>query len=198
NHIRYIPGFNITSSNLKAAVRAHAGGTPLDVFLKSPTPWGDLYKTYNWPEVKRNTKVKRVKIDVKADVENYVKNNYTGKHISMAADYNIDLVIGFNLLMPPSQTAEFILNATKINMDVLIDYESSLIGDVAANYNPRHEGHHFWAYDVKAIVESVSKMSAIQKGTDLLNIEFFTDAFGYVIDQDTGKIIKKVSADYIF
>lgn len=37
---------------LKSAIEEHLGRRPNDVFLHSPTPWGDLYQTYGWPEVK--------------------------------------------------------------------------------------------------------------------------------------------------
>lgn len=44
--------FNIANdTDLKHAVNKYFGHTPDDVFLHSSTPWGDLYKTYNWAQV---------------------------------------------------------------------------------------------------------------------------------------------------
>ncbi|CAH2987306.1 unnamed protein product [Chilo suppressalis] len=45
--------FGLGESPLKDAVERYSGGRPGDVYLKSPTPWNDLYKVYNWSEVRR-------------------------------------------------------------------------------------------------------------------------------------------------
>mgnify|MGYP000471764697 CR=1 FL=1 len=44
--------FGIGDGGLKDAVEAYFGKQPNDAYLHSPTPWGDLYKRYNWPQVK--------------------------------------------------------------------------------------------------------------------------------------------------
>jgi len=44
--------FNITDKPLKEAVEKYFGKKPNDAYLHSPTPWNDLYKTYNWEQVK--------------------------------------------------------------------------------------------------------------------------------------------------
>ncbi|XP_063538173.1 spherulin-2A-like [Cydia strobilella] len=232
--------FNITSSNLKAAVRGYSGGSPNGVFVKSPTPWGNLYERFNWTEVTRVTNVKRAMItniateavtlsksncinqsnnseivcDVKADVDNYVKNNFTGKRMSINAEYHIDLVclhrklvlrLGVNnftedpmnlqikdkITLESSQTAVYVLNATKVNIDVLVDYESSVFGDVAANFNPRYKGHHFWVYNLRELIAVGSgSMSAVQKNSNLITMEYFINAFAYAVDQNTGMMIR--------
>lgn len=43
--------FGITDGPLKNAVGKYFGKNPNDAYLHSDTPWGDLYKTYNWPQV---------------------------------------------------------------------------------------------------------------------------------------------------
>lgn len=43
--------FKLGDSQLKDAVNAYFGKRPNDAYLSSPTPWGDLYKTYNWSQV---------------------------------------------------------------------------------------------------------------------------------------------------
>ncbi|XP_063384751.1 spherulin-2A-like [Cydia fagiglandana] len=223
--------FNMTTSKLMAAVRAYSGGRPEGVFVKSPTPWGNLYEKFNWTEVTRVTDVKRAEIinfatevvtlskyncinqsnstvivcDIKTDVNNYVSNNFTGKRMSINADYNVNLVnlnrklvlrLGVNnftedamnlqiedkISLKPSQSAVYVLNATKVNIDVLVDYESSVFGHVAANFYLRYKGHHFWVYNVRELIETVGSMSAVQRNTDIITIEYFIDAFAYAID----------------
>lgn len=43
--------FKITDAALKSAVATYFGKKPNDAYLHSPTPWNDLYKTYNWEQV---------------------------------------------------------------------------------------------------------------------------------------------------
>ncbi|XP_032524461.2 uncharacterized protein LOC116775642 [Danaus plexippus] len=59
---KFISLFNIERNNLRLAVKSFYGTLPRDVFLKSPTPWGDLYKTYNWEEIKTILRVSGVRI----------------------------------------------------------------------------------------------------------------------------------------
>ncbi len=44
--------FGLGDNQLKNAVNAYFGKKPNDAYLHSPTPWGDLYKTYSWSQVK--------------------------------------------------------------------------------------------------------------------------------------------------
>lgn len=45
--------FNLGDSKLKDAVRAYFGKKPDDAYLRSPTPFGDLYSTNDWSQVIR-------------------------------------------------------------------------------------------------------------------------------------------------
>ncbi|XP_063630712.1 spherulin-2A-like [Cydia splendana] len=54
--------FSLGDNNLKNAVNAYFGRRPNDAFLKSPTPWGDLYRTYNWNQVARTLVPKSGKV----------------------------------------------------------------------------------------------------------------------------------------
>ncbi|RVE53786.1 hypothetical protein evm_001448 [Chilo suppressalis] len=57
-----IQTFGLATEPLKNAADRYSGGKPDDVFLKSPTPWGDLYKTYGWAEVRRRLTPQSAKI----------------------------------------------------------------------------------------------------------------------------------------
>ena len=43
--------FGITDAPLKNAVGRYFGKNPNDAYVRSPTPWNDLYKTYGWDQV---------------------------------------------------------------------------------------------------------------------------------------------------
>jgi hypothetical protein len=46
-----VNSFGIQDGDLKNAIGKYFGKNPNDAYLHSPTPWNDLYKTYNWPQV---------------------------------------------------------------------------------------------------------------------------------------------------
>lgn len=54
--------FQLSDSNLKNAVRDYFGSRPDDAYVKSPTPWGDLYQTYGWSQVSRSLTPQRARI----------------------------------------------------------------------------------------------------------------------------------------
>lgn len=57
-----IDSFRFTEDRLKTAVKAYFGAEPDDVYVNSPTPWGDLYVTYDWKQVNRVLKPVRASI----------------------------------------------------------------------------------------------------------------------------------------
>ncbi|KAJ8705992.1 hypothetical protein PYW07_010769 [Mythimna separata] len=54
--------FDIEDHKLKDAVGSLLGSRPNDAYVKSPTPWGDLYKRYKWEEVERVLSIKSAKL----------------------------------------------------------------------------------------------------------------------------------------
>lgn len=54
--------FNVGDNELKQAVNVAFGKRPNDAYLRSPTPWGDLYKRYSWPQVQTVTVVESAEI----------------------------------------------------------------------------------------------------------------------------------------
>lgn len=54
--------FGVTDAGLKKAVGEYFGKKPNDAYLHSPTPWGDLYKTYGWKQVQTLLVVQKAEI----------------------------------------------------------------------------------------------------------------------------------------
>lgn len=71
--------FNITNQNLNRGIRIEMGKVPDDIYLKDPTPFQDLFKEYEWPQVSRVLIIKCAKI------EEFIQNNVvikTHEHIN--------------------------------------------------------------------------------------------------------------------
>lgn len=63
--------FKVGDADLKRAIGKYFGKEPNDAYLHSPTPWGDLYKRYDWTEVQtflRPIKTEILKIDTKPTI----------------------------------------------------------------------------------------------------------------------------------
>ncbi|EPV3677730.1 MULTISPECIES: follicular epithelium yolk protein subunit [Enterobacterales] len=50
--------FGLDERHIRWAVCSISGREPNDVFVRSPTPWGDLYQRYNWRQVHRMTEIR--------------------------------------------------------------------------------------------------------------------------------------------
>ncbi|XP_048000164.1 spherulin-2A-like [Leguminivora glycinivorella] len=83
--------FSLEDNNLKNAVNAYFGKRPDDAYLRSPTPWGDLYRTYNWQQVARtlipkSSKVLKIKSQPLIVMQQVFENNST-----MPATFNVGI-----------------------------------------------------------------------------------------------------------
>lgn len=75
--------FNITKENLNIGMRVELGKVPQDIFLKDPTPYENLYEYFEWPEIKRNMRIKKAKI---LEIINEKVTLATYEHINNTTD----------------------------------------------------------------------------------------------------------------
>lgn len=75
--------FGLGDDQIKSAMEALHGRRPNDVFVRSPTPWNDLYSTYSWKQVQRITTVRSAEIvefkDIPVVVSQTILNNNSSK-----------------------------------------------------------------------------------------------------------------------
>jgi hypothetical protein len=83
--------FNIEDVNLKKLVNSYFGQTPNDAYLSSPTPWGDLYATYNWQQVQVNLVVQSANIVGITSNPAIVKTQKFSNHSSVKGDFNVGI-----------------------------------------------------------------------------------------------------------
>ncbi len=81
--------FNIKDSNLKKLVEKYFGKSPNDAYLHSDTPWGDLYKTYNWPQVQTNLVVKSATILGITSEPQIVNSQKFSNNSSIKGNFNV-------------------------------------------------------------------------------------------------------------
>ncbi|KAG6463891.1 spherulin-2A-like [Manduca sexta] len=83
--------FGISDDKLKRGVRIQLGRTPEEIFLKNPTPYGDLYTKFKWQEVKRNLRVKSAKVTEFSKENTILKTNVFINNASEAIKANAKL-----------------------------------------------------------------------------------------------------------
>lgn len=54
--------FKVDKAHLEDALKQHYGKRASNIYLKSPTPWDDLYKTYKWEQVSRVLAIKSARV----------------------------------------------------------------------------------------------------------------------------------------
>jgi hypothetical protein len=73
--------FGIQDAPLKDAIGRYFGRNPTDAYVRSFTPWGDLYTTYRWPEVKTvltpiGAQILEISSEPVVVARNIFRNNY--------------------------------------------------------------------------------------------------------------------------
>ncbi|CAF2076466.1 unnamed protein product [Rotaria magnacalcarata] len=236
--------FGLYGENLKNAVNKHSDQSPRDVYLHRPTPWGDLYKSYGWEEVKTVLKVIKSEIldvtskptivakknlintspyratfdaSVSEDVKNTTQTMWSKTDtIDVSQSFNYSLKFlgtgtegtttmsyshswgqggsetqevtvgsrqGVSVPLEPKQSAVAQLTASKGSMKVRIVYNASLTGSVAVNYGKKHNGHHFWSYDISQVMADASLNNSLEF-TEEIEIGYYSNSTVKLEDGD--------------
>lgn len=100
--------FGVTPDNLKGAINNYFGKTPNDVFLRSPTPWDDLYKRFSWPEVKLRfevdgpLKIDSFDVDRTVLIEKKITNDTQSKKT-----FDVEMEqVGYDIIWPTGWISE--------------------------------------------------------------------------------------------
>ncbi|CAH4037438.1 spherulin-2A-like [Pieris brassicae] len=235
--------FKLNDRNVKTGVEAYFGGWPDDVYLRSPTPWGDLFKSYGWSEVRRTLVPKRGRIlsmtsepqvvmqqifennsskpatfnvGISQSLQNTMSSSWSqSEDLTIHSEIGFDFVIDFaniagktsmvfsssygsssqksqtvtvgssshvDVLLQPGQSVLAELHATRGSLKVEMEYEASVSGDVAVNYNTPYKGHHFWGLSVEAVM-SKAGMSDHLTSKQVIEVGFFTSSNVVVYDR---------------
>ncbi|WP_042859453.1 ETX/MTX2 family pore-forming toxin [Dickeya sp. NCPPB 3274] len=242
--------FQLNDQQLKRAVEVYFGRKPNDAYLSSPTPWGDLYKTYNWQQVMRtlqpvstrvisqnstpvivmeqdfvnNSSVPAVyNVKISQSVQNTVKSSWnTGGKLTVGqkVKYGISFLgtggggessisyeqswgiggeqsttitlgteSGLQVTLQPGQAVTAELVASRGSMKVQVDYQASLSGISAVNYNPTYKDHHFWGLPITQIMRS-SNISNSIVSSEIIDIGFYADSKVILRDKNTGGVFR--------
>lgn len=88
--------FHLGDKQLKDAVKAYFGKSPNDAYLHSPTPWGDLYKKYSWPQVQMVLVVQSAEILGITSEPVIVKTQEFVNHSSKKGTFNVAITESVN------------------------------------------------------------------------------------------------------
>lgn len=128
--------FGLSDTQLKNAVGKYFGKNPKDAYLSSPTPWGDLYKTYGWEQVSV------VLVPVKAEIlgitsnPTIIKTQEFVNSSSVTATFNV----GISETLSNTSTSSWSTGGTlsveeKISFSVTIEGIASVGGEYRMAYD---------------------------------------------------------------
>lgn len=243
--------FRLEERDIRQAIRAIGGRDPNDVFVRSPTPWGDLYRTYNWRQVHRMTQVKNAQVisfetvpeivsvtelvnnssvvgtfftEMSTEVQNTTSFGWDVQHgisIGQSVSYGIGMLgaetsfeyshgwgnngevtesvtlstgSSVSAELAPGQSVVATLIANRGRARVLVEYISFLNGNVAANYNPIHNGHHFWRYPVGNIMDALNNHNS-RITTETIDIGMYSSARVELRDKKTTRLLRTIMLD---
>ncbi|KOB76420.1 Follicular epithelium yolk protein subunit [Operophtera brumata] len=126
--------FFTDSDNLKQAVTTHYGKKPKNIYYKSPTPWGDLYKTQIWEEVTKITSFEsyRVKSASKTPVvvltQDFENNSNNTVKVNTGISHTVE-----NTLTTSWTTSKELELSQELEYDVNV-YFSKISGTTGISY----------------------------------------------------------------
>ncbi|XP_031634161.1 spherulin-2A-like [Contarinia nasturtii] len=83
--------FGLGDDQIKDALAGIKGKRPCDVFVRSPTPWNDLYARYGWDQVQRITTISDAKVLDISVVPVLVNESILENNSSYRGDFGTDL-----------------------------------------------------------------------------------------------------------
>ncbi|MBT9431029.1 hypothetical protein JZM24_00520 [Candidatus Sodalis endolongispinus] len=84
--------FKLEELDILRVITALNGRTPDDVFVHSPTPWVDLYSSYQWREVHRNTEIISAKFLDFSSVPEIISETELVNNSAVAGQFNVNLL----------------------------------------------------------------------------------------------------------
>ncbi|MBV6288188.1 hypothetical protein [Pseudomonas aegrilactucae] len=115
--------FNIQDASLKRAVAAYMGKSPNDAYVRSPTPWGDLYKTYNWPEVQSRFSVRSADVIGDNTVPVMLNTNTFKNNSSVPAEFNCGITQNVSVTSESNWS-----DTSSVEVGQSIDYSIGFLG----------------------------------------------------------------------
>jgi hypothetical protein len=241
--------FRLNDGQLKDAVDRYFGKRPNDAYLRSPTPFNDLYQTYGWDQVTRtlrprkanvlgidsqpmivmqqvfennSTKPATFNVGISQEVANTVSNSWnTGGSLTVGQEinYGFDIKVAegggttslsytnswgksveksqtitvgsssaMEMVLQPGQAVIAQLLATKGTIKIQVEYEASLSGITAVNYNPIYQGHHFWGLNIGGVMSSGGVSNSVVS-REVIEVGFYSQSKVIVKDRSLGKKI---------
>lgn len=98
-----------------------------------------------------------------------------GKEVRDSKTSSVGSSSSVSVKLAPGQGVLAELTATRGVMRVRVQYAASLDGSVACNYAATHKGHHFWRYDVNAVL-AAGRLPRRVESTEEIRIGFYSNA----------------------
>ena len=131
-----VSSFGLTDAALKGAVGKYFGQNPDDAFLHSSTPWGDLYKTYNWPQVQTVLTVASATITGITSEPQIIAQQSFQNHSNVEGSFNVHVSTSVSTTTETNWTETSTISISdQITYTVGVPAEESLSEAVTMSYS---------------------------------------------------------------
>lgn len=100
--------------------------------------------------------------------EQFGKGGSETKQVTLSTTQGVTFDLDFG------EKATAVLSASKGSLVVEVVYRLSFTGDVAVNYNPAYQGHHFWALPINSVLKAAGLKRTFDI-TQTIEIGYYTN-----------------------
>jgi hypothetical protein len=121
-------------------------------------------------------------------------NHTWGESKTESKTVTVGSTSGVVVRLEPGQAVVARLSATRGFLDVRITYRASLSGYTAVNYDPRHQGHHFWALGINSVMPA-GGLPNTKTITEDMRIGYYSNSEIELVDPQSGRVLARQSLD---
>ena len=104
---------------------------------------------------------------------------------------------GVSVTLQPGQSVLSELSASRGEMKIRVVYRAHLIGRTAVNYNPKFNGHHFYALPIDSVMSSGGISNSVRKTEDI-SVGYFSNGKIEVKDLVSQELVHCIGTDETF
>ncbi|XP_057338841.1 spherulin-2A-like [Microplitis mediator] len=147
--------FGVDDDDIKEAVDCYKGKRPTDVYLRSPTPWGDMYDTYDLDQTEKVIRVIKTKvISVSSRPEIVTKATLNNTESAEPTTFNTSIEKTVTNSVSSSWKNE---NNISISRSVGYDIKAAK-GDISFSYSK-----NWGSTEIKSKAVTLKSASSVQK-----------------------------------
>jgi hypothetical protein len=115
-------------------------------------------------------------------------NHTWGESKTESKTVTVGSTSGIVVRLEPGQSVIARLAATRGFLDVRVTYRATLSGVTAVNYNPKYDGHYFWALPINSVMNS-GGLSTSRTITEEIRVGYYSNDEIELVDPTSNRVL---------